>query len=114
MNARREQGASTLPLDSDAMSQPALAPPVTDASSPQIPQISRWAAVSLFLGLASLLLLFLAGIPAIWIGLNALRAVNASDGRLRDRRLAVAGAALGGLGCLAAIIGFVVLVFVSV
>jgi prepilin-type processing-associated H-X9-DG protein len=61
-----------------------------------------------------LLLLFLAGIPAIWIGLNALRAVNASDGRLRGRRLAVAGAALGGLGCLAAIIGFVVLVFVSV
>ena len=78
------------------------------------PQISRWAVVSLVLGLASLFLLFLTGIPALWIGLTALRGVNASEGKLRGRRLAAIGATLGGLGCAAAVIGLAMLVFVNV
>ena len=101
------------------MSQPSPALPEAAESAslhisdPQNPQTSALAVASLLLGLASLLLLFITGIPAMWIGLNALRAVNASDGRLRGRRLAVAGLVLGGFGCAAAAIGLAVVVFVT-
>jgi prepilin-type processing-associated H-X9-DG protein len=53
------------------------------------------AAASLLLGLLSLLLWGLAGVPALVLGLQGVRAVNASDGRLRGRGLAVAGMVLG-------------------
>lgn len=86
---------------------------ISDSDALETPRISRGALVSLLLGLASLLLLFLTGVPAIWIGLNALRAVNAGEGRLRGRRLAVAGVALGAFGCGAAVLGLAMVVFVT-
>ncbi len=64
-------------------------------------------------GALSPFLLFLTGVPALWMGLRALRLINASDGRLRGRRLAVAGMVLGGLGCAAAIFGSLAIVFVE-
>jgi hypothetical protein len=63
--------------------------------------VSPAAAVSFVLGLASLVFLAVAGVPALIVGLRGLRAINASDGKLRGARLAVAGLALGGLGTIA-------------
>ena len=77
------------------------------------PHISRGAVVSLVLGAASPLLLFLTGVPALWVGLISLRTINAAGGRLRGRRLAVAGMVLGGLGCAASVLGLLVIVFTT-
>ena len=77
------------------------------------PPLSTGAVVSLVLGMASPFLLFLAGAPALWVGLMSLRAINAADGRLRGRRLAVAGMALGGLGCAASVLGLMMIVFTT-
>jgi prepilin-type processing-associated H-X9-DG protein len=67
------------------------------------PRTSRLALASLFLGIL--------GVPALVFGFLGLRAVNASDGQLKGRRLALAGMALGGivsflslLGCLAVVL----------
>jgi prepilin-type processing-associated H-X9-DG protein len=61
------------------------------------PRTSPAALVSFLLGLASLALFALTGLPALLLGLRGLREVNASDGRLRGRWLALTGLALGGL-----------------
>ncbi len=57
------------------------------------PRLSLAALLSVPLGLFPL-----TGVPAILLGLYGLRAVNATDGRLRGRRLAVAGMLLGAAG----------------
>ncbi len=77
------------------------------------PATSRAALVSLVLGLAALPLGALAGLPALLVGLRALRAVNASDGALGGRRQAVVGMALGAVGCLATIVCVTALVIVA-
>ena len=71
------------------------------------------AVICFVLGLLSPALLFLTGVPALWTGVRALRLINASDGRLHGRRLAVAGMILGGLGCAAAVIGTLAIAFVE-
>ncbi len=43
---------------------------------------------------------FLTGLPAILIGREALQDIHGSGGRLRGRRMAIAGIVLGVLGCL--------------
>jgi hypothetical protein len=53
---------------------------------------------ALTLGLLSLLLGFLTGIPAIWVGWKALAHINAADGALRGRWAAWTGIVLGCLG----------------
>jgi hypothetical protein len=58
------------------------------------------AVVSLVLGILSFCLLFLAGIPAIIVGVLGLRAIGQSGGRLGGRGMAVAGIILGVLGVL--------------
>src|SRR5258708_5565901 len=77
---------------------------------------STAAVASLLLGLCSfamfgpagLLPLFaLTGLPALALGLYALRAVNASDGRLRGRRLALPGILLGAAGTAVTVVGVV-------
>ena len=50
---------------------------------------------ALTLGLFSLILLVLTGIPAIWIGRKALTHINAADGALRGRWAAWTGIMLG-------------------
>ena len=80
---------------------------------PPPPSICPRAVVCFVFGALSPALLLLTGIPALWMGVRSLRAINASDGRLRGRRLAVAGMVLGGLGCAAAVSGSLALVFVE-
>ncbi|MBY0228216.1 MAG: DUF1559 domain-containing protein [Gemmataceae bacterium] len=60
------------------------------------------AGLALALGLASVLLRlgFLAGLPALLLGLNALRQANRSDGRLPGARLALAATIAGAMGIL--------------
>jgi prepilin-type processing-associated H-X9-DG protein len=76
------------------------------------PQPSTAALASFLLGIASVPLLLLAGLPALFVGYRALYAINASEGRLTGRRLAVAGMVLGALMTLVSIAGFVVIIFV--
>ncbi|MFO0929813.1 MAG: DUF1559 domain-containing protein [Gemmataceae bacterium] len=78
----------------------------------------RWdpaALVSFLLGLCSLALCLLAltGIPAIVFGLRGLRRVNTADGRLRGRRLALAGLTLGTVGTAATMVGAAAIVVVQ-
>src|SRR5262245_4266942 len=83
----------------------------TGPGSPAMPEprapTSRAAVASLVLGAASLLLLAgcLTGLPALLLGLSALRAVNTSGGKLRGRRLASAGLVLGAAGTLLTAVG---------
>jgi len=53
---------------------------------------------ALTLGLCSLLLGVLTGVPAIWVGLKAPLHIGAADGALRGRWAAWTGIALGCLG----------------
>jgi len=76
------------------MSEPSPSPPRP---------LSRLALVSLVLGVLSLLLLIVTGVPALLLGYRSLYQINASDGRLRGRGLAIGGMLLGALGSLAAV-----------
>jgi hypothetical protein len=67
-------------------------------------RFSALALTSLVLGLASLVLLLISGIPALLAGYYGLRSINFSDGRLKGRKAAVAGMILGGLGCLVGLV----------
>ncbi len=63
---------------------------------------SRLAIASLVVGLGSLFCGFLSGIPAVLLGLLALRRIHRSESRLRGRPLAICGIVSGGLlglGC---------------
>lgn len=73
---------------------------------------SRAAVASLVLGLLSVLLLIVTGLPALYLGYRGLVAVNTSDGRLRGRRLAQAGMALGGLATIVTLAWAIILGFV--
>lgn len=75
--------------------------------------LSPRAVLCFVFGLLSPALLFLTGVPALWMGIHALRQINTSEGRLHGRRLAVAGMILGGLGCVAAVFGSFAIVFVE-
>ena len=59
------------------------------------------ARTALTLGLLSLVLSVLTGIPAIWVGRKALRHIDAADGALRGRWAAWTGIALG---CLSVVV----------
>jgi hypothetical protein len=53
---------------------------------------------ALTLGVLSLFLGVLTGIPAIWVGRNSLKRIDAADGALRGRWAAWTGIGLGSLG----------------
>jgi hypothetical protein len=93
-----------------------IIPPLKQDSMPDMdsPPVSRLAVASLVLGLLTPLLWGLAGVPALVFGLQGLRAVNASDGRLRGRRLAVAGMALGACATALSVAGVAALVLIGV
>ncbi len=74
------------------------------------PRTSRAAILSLILGLLTPILSLAAAIPAGVLGLRALRAIHASDGRLRGARLAAAGLLLGIAATIVTVVGLVVLV----
>jgi hypothetical protein len=73
----------------------------TDPEAPTAPDTMLGGArTALTLGLMSLLLIVVTGIPAIWVGGRALRTISASDGALRGRWAAWTGI---GLGCLSVV-----------
>ncbi|MGC4111709.1 MAG: DUF4190 domain-containing protein [Nocardioides sp.] len=63
-------------------------------------QIDKKAKATLILGLLSLVLGFVTGLPALWVGRKSLRHIAASGGELRGRRLAITGMSLGCVGIL--------------
>jgi hypothetical protein len=67
-------------------------------AQPASDSIDSRARNALTLGLLSLLLGVLAGIPAIWVGREALQRINVADGALRGRWAAWTGIVLGCLG----------------
>lgn len=73
-------------------------PPKLTAPQP----VSGKAVASLVLGIASLLLLILAGLPALVLGWLALHEI--AHEKMRGRGLAILGMALGGLSCLASMV----------
>jgi Domain of unknown function (DUF4190) len=68
--------------------------------------IDARARTALTLGLLSLVLNVLTGIPAIWVGAKALRDINGADGALRGRWAAWTGIALGCLSVAVLIAGW--------
>jgi prepilin-type processing-associated H-X9-DG protein len=78
------------------------------------PRLSLKALLGAILGIASLFFLALAGVPAMILGLYGLRDINASEGLLRGRLLAVAGMVLGALSTLLCVLGIIALVLMTV
>jgi prepilin-type processing-associated H-X9-DG protein len=80
---------------------PGVAPPVElmvpEESGPAV--TSGKAILSLVLGLV-FVFACLSGVPAIIVGRDALRDIDRSKGRLRGRRMAIAGVVFGVIGCL--------------
>jgi prepilin-type processing-associated H-X9-DG protein len=84
---------------------------MTDTSTPA--RTSVKAVAAFVLGLLSVAALLFTGLPALVVGWLALRQINGSDGRLRGRRLAIAGMVLGGAGTLVGVVGVVSLVLLN-
>ncbi len=78
---------------------PEGSPPPEPQPNPS-PRVSVAAMLSLGMGLLAVPLLCFAGLPALLFGYSSLYAINASEGQLRGRGLAIAGMVLGALGCL--------------
>ncbi len=72
-------------------------------------RLSVTAVVAFVLGLS-----FVLALPALWLGVRAIREINRGDGRLRGRGLAIAALALGGLGTLILALGCFALVLLFV
>jgi prepilin-type processing-associated H-X9-DG protein len=80
-------------------------------SSPRPSRLNRSALASFILGLLTVVGgQAFTGVPALWLGLRALRAIHSSDGQLLGKRLALSGMILGGLGTLATVLGLLALV----
>ncbi len=68
------------------------------------------AVAAFVLGVSSLVLSLLTALPALYVGLRAVREINSGDGRLRGHRLAIAGLILGAAVTLVTVIGSAALV----
>jgi prepilin-type processing-associated H-X9-DG protein len=77
-------------------------------------RLSKTAVAAFVLGVSSLFLSVATGLPALFVGFRAVRAVNSSDGRLRGHRLAVAGLILGAVTTLVTILGSAALLLLFV
>jgi prepilin-type processing-associated H-X9-DG protein len=79
------------------------------------PQLCKAALVAFLLGLSSLSpLSIVTALPALYLGVQAIRAINRSDGRLRGHRLAIAGLVLGAVVTLICVIGVPAMVLLLV
>jgi prepilin-type processing-associated H-X9-DG protein len=74
------------------------------------PRLSRSAVAACILGLTSVVFSVVTGLPALFAGVWALRAVNSSDSRLRGRRLALVGLITSAATTLLTVIGVAALV----
>src|SRR5262249_1551333 len=75
---------------------------------------NKTAVVAFVLGVSSLFLSVVTALPALYVGLQGVRVVNGSDGRLRGRRLAIAGLILGAISTLVTVLGSAALVLLLV
>jgi prepilin-type processing-associated H-X9-DG protein len=82
---------------------------------PSAPERLSEAALAAFvLGVASLVLSLVTALPALFLSVQAIRAINRSEGRLRGQRLAIAGLALSVLAIVATILGLIGMVLLNV
>jgi len=77
------------------------------------PRVSKAALVTFVLGVSSLLLSLATALPALYLGVQAIRAINGSDGRLRGNRLAIAGLILSGLVTVVTVLGIAALLLLN-
>jgi Protein of unknown function (DUF1559)/Domain of unknown function (DUF4190) len=88
--------------------QGAVAPPTANRlggeERPPQSATSRMATVSVILGVASLCGSFFTGVPAVILGVLALRSIRRSQGRLKGNGVAIAGLVLGLFGCVVPIL----------
>jgi prepilin-type processing-associated H-X9-DG protein len=77
-------------------------------------RISKAAVVTFVLGVSSLVLLLATSLPALFLGIHAIRTINRSDGKLRGQRLAIAGLALSALSTVVTILGLIAMVLLYV
>lgn len=77
------------------------------------PRLSKAALAAFLLGVSSLLLSLAAALPALYLGLHAIRAINRSEGRLKGQRLAIAGVVVSVLVTLVTVLGIVALLLLS-
>lgn len=80
---------------------------MSDAASPRL---SKTALAAFALGAASVFLLLATAVPALYLGVQAIRTINRSDGRLHGRRLAIAGLALSALTTVLTILGSIAMI----
>lgn len=85
------------------MTLPVLAPPATEVlfipDAPGPTETSGKAIASFTFGVF-FIFACLSGLPAIWLGVSALREIDRSGGRLTGKRMAATGIVLGVIGCL--------------
>jgi prepilin-type processing-associated H-X9-DG protein len=77
-------------------------------------RVSKAAIAAFFLGMSSLVLLLATALPALYLGIQAIREINRNEGRLRGQRLAVAGLALSALSTVVTILGLIGMVVLYV
>ncbi|HTU89663.1 MAG TPA: DUF1559 domain-containing protein [Gemmataceae bacterium] len=73
-------------------------------------RLSKAALAAFVLGASSLVLSLATALPALFLGIHAIRSINGSDGRLHGRRLAIAGMTLSAVVTAATILGSIALV----
>lgn len=77
-------------------------------------QFSKAAVAAFVLGALSLVLSLVTGLPALFLGIFAIRTINRSDGKLRGQRLAIAGLAVSTLTTVVTILGLLGMVLLYV
>jgi len=77
-------------------------------------RFSKAAVAAFVLGISSLVLLLATALPALFLGIHAIRTINRSDGKLHGQRLAITGLALGTLTTVVTILGLLGMVLLHV
>jgi prepilin-type processing-associated H-X9-DG protein len=77
-------------------------------------RLSKGALAAFVLGASSLVLSLATALPALFLGVQAIRTINRSEGRLRGQRLAVAGLVLSALSTVVTMLGSVGMVLLYV
>lgn len=77
-------------------------------------QFSKAALVAFALAASSLVLSLVTALPAFFVGVQAIRSINLSDGRLHGRRLAIAALVLSAFVTVATILGLIGMVLLYV
>ncbi len=77
-------------------------------------RLSKAAVAAFVLGASSLVLSLVTALPALFFGVQAIRTINRSEGRLRGQRLAIIGIAVSALATVLTLLGSVAMVLLYV